>query len=389
MSTAYEPFRYRGLRPSPSDMIPNRAPHRGFQRWLLVALLSIVAGLAGCDLIGEDDDVVEGVNLDELFARPSLAEIAAIEQEWEDRDVAAVDAEIVHDDSLIAAGWSASVAVIRHRVGAVDHFGAVIIPRLDEGRSRAVLVYLHGNDDGVSIKGEIDLLMAGSTQVRDSFIVVVPSFRSEPLRVGDHTFTSDGPPSPWNFDVDDALALLEATIALYPQADEDRIAAIGFSRGATVAMLMAIRDARIDGVVEYFGVTDFYGSFAQEVVRDALRGRRHAFPAVDYLDETVIQPLKNGRKTIGDVRAELTRRSPLHFADRLPALQIHHGEMDDVVPVSEANALIDVLKDLDAVHFESYLYADGTHHPLTLNGSLGRTTDFLLRVIASGRNPVL
>lgn len=361
---------------------------RFFHGWIIVALLALSTAPVGCDVVGGDDDnVVAGVDLDELFAPPSQPEIAGIEQDWAARVIASVDAEIVHAESLTVPGWSGNVAVVRHRVGDVRHYGAVIVPRLNENRSRPILVYLHGDDDGIVLDGEIELVMEQATQIRDSFIVVIPSYRSEAVRIGGSTFTSDGPPSPWNYDVDDALALVETTLALFPQADEDRIAAVGFSRGSTVAMLMAIRDPRIDAVVEFFGATDFYGSFVREVTRDALRGRLRNLPALDYLNDTTIQPLKNRRITVAEARAELTRRSPLLFADRLPALQVHHGEKDLTVPVSEAHALIGVMTSMGAVSFESYLYPDGHHHPLTLHGSLDRTASFLLRVLAAESDP--
>lgn len=343
-----------------------------------------------CDAFeGDDDSVVAGVDLDELFAPPSTSEIAAIEQDWAGRIIASENAEIVHEETLTVPGWSGNVAVVRHRVGDVRHYGAVIVPRLDENRPRPILVYLHGDDDGIVLDDEIERVMEQATQIRDSFIVVVPSYRSEAVRIGGRTFTSDGPPSPWNYDVDDALSLLEAAFALFPQADEDRIAAVGFSRGSTVAMLMAARDPRIDAVVEFFGATDFYGSFVREVIRDALRGRLRDLPGLNYLNETTIQPLKNRRITVADARAELTRRSPLSFADRLPALQVHHGVKDLTVPVSEAHALIAMMTSMGAESFESYLYPEGHHHPLTLHGSAGRTASFLLRVLDAERRPVL
>ena len=64
------------------------------------------------------------------------------------------------------------------------------------------------------------------------------------------SYRSDGNASPWDWDVDDALALLDVAISTTPEANSDRIGVLGISRGADVAMLMAIRDPRIDAVVE-------------------------------------------------------------------------------------------------------------------------------------------
>ena len=107
-----------------------------------------------------------------------------------------------------------------------------------------------------------------------------------------------------------------------------------------MALLMGIRDERIDRIVEFFGPTDFFDVFVQDVVEEALLGSLRDLPALDFLNEELIQPLRRGELTIPQVRPELVRRSPVLFADRLPPLQMHHGDMDDVVEVSQAQSLI-------------------------------------------------
>jgi hypothetical protein len=145
---------------------------------------------------------------------------------------------------------------------------------------------------------------------------------------------------------------------------------------------MAIRDPRIDVVVEFFGPTDFFGPFVQEVVEEALLGTPRDLPGLAYLDQRFIQPLKDGQLAIGDVRLELVRRSPVYYAQQLPQLQVHHGTADAVVPVGEAERLIEVMSALGrgAPGFEAYLYPDGEHDPLTLDGSIERTLEFLGRL---------
>jgi len=174
----------------------------------------------------------------------------------------------------------------------------------------------------------------------DDYVFVIPSFRAERLTFGGVNYLSDGPPSPWDRDVDDALALLNVAVATTPEADDTRVGVIGFSRGACVAMLMAERDPRIDVVVEFFGPTDFFGPFVQEVTREALLGTLRDLPGLAYLNNTLIQPLKNGDLTIDEVRLEMVRRSPVYFAELLPQLQVHHGTADNTVPVGEAERLI-------------------------------------------------
>jgi dipeptidyl aminopeptidase/acylaminoacyl peptidase len=180
--------------------------------------------------------------------------------------------------------------------------------------------------------------------------------------------------------VDDALTLLNVALEIEERADPGRIAAIGFSRGATVALLMAIRDPRIDGVVEFFGATDFFGTFVQEIVRDALRGDVRELPGVSVMNEQFIQPAKRKEKDVQALRMELVRRSPVLFAAQLPALQVHHGLIDPVVPPSEAESLVKVMQAMSTHDFEYYFYPNGSHHPLTMEGSIERAADFLLRV---------
>jgi dipeptidyl aminopeptidase/acylaminoacyl peptidase len=344
-------------------------------RW---AFFLFLAGTAGCGLLRAGDDA--GVDFRLLFAPPTEGEIRSVLEEWQRRDVSAAAVTVVLEEVFSVAGWTGILRVVSHRVGGRTHYGAVISPP-DDGTERPVLVMLHGSDSGVSIEGDVVPLYALAPDVRSGFVVVVPSFRSEPLRLRDRSFQSEGPASPWDGDVDDALALLEAALAVTPQADPARVAALGFSRGATVALLMAVRDERIGRVVEFFGATDFFSPFSQEIVREALEGRLRPLPGLEHLHRAFIQPLNEGEISIDDVRIELLRRSPVYFAARLPALQLDHGTADHVVPVTEAEALIRVLEPRSVPEFEPYLYPGGGHHPLTLEGSIPRTLDFLLRML--------
>ncbi|MEX0599534.1 MAG: hypothetical protein WD205_02750, partial [Rhodothermales bacterium] len=95
---------------------------------------------------------------------------------------------------------------------------------------------------------------------------------------------------------------------------------------------------------------------------------------------------------MSEVRVDLIRRSPVYFADRLPAVQIHHGLNDPIVPPAEAQQLVDALErdalDGDArgddelggagrTSYEAYFYPSGGHDPLSLNGALDHLTTFL------------
>ena len=123
-------------------------------------------------------------------------------------------------------------------------------------------MYLHGGDSGVDV-GDVDIIGHFLGELRDRFVYVIPSFRSERLEVGDSVWISTGPASPWDYDVDDALALLNVALELTPQAKSEGVSIIGASRGAGVAMLAGIRDERIGNIVAFFGPTDFFDGWVR------------------------------------------------------------------------------------------------------------------------------
>jgi dipeptidyl aminopeptidase/acylaminoacyl peptidase len=344
---------------------------RALPALLLIPLIACSGGEA-------PDRIVEGVNLSALFAPPTQAEIDAVKEEWSRRDVSAQGVEIV----ATTTDGDLEVVVVSHTVGGVRHYGAILAPIGAQPDTLPILVYAHGGDGGV----DVDDLLAGIPlllpNTADSFLFVIPSFRDEPLDFDETRYRSEGPASPWDRDVDDALALVNVADQLFESADPDRIGVLGFSRGGCVGLLMAIRDPRIDLVVEFFGPTDFFGPFVQEVTEEALRGTPRDLPGLDYLDAELIQPLKSGAITEAELRLEMLRRSPVYFAERLPEVQVHHGTADDTVPVGEAERLIEVMRSLgrDAPEFEAYLYPGAGHDPLQMPASFPRTRQFLERL---------
>jgi len=333
------------------------------------------------------DNIVEGVNLTQVFKAPSAAEIGAISDEWEARDVSARDVQVMRTSAQTVGATSVTVKIVAHTVGSYRHFGAVIAPLDKPIGSLPILVYSHGGDSGENLSLTLNFLPSQLATLVGEFVVVVPSFRSEPLIYGGHAYVSEGSPSPWDHDVDDALALLNAAIEITPSADPAHIGVLGFSRGAGVGMLMAIRDPRIDAVVEFFGPTDFFGTYMQTLTEEALRDSLRDLPGLNYLNSAFIQPLKNGTITIADFRKEIVRRSAVLFADRLPQLQVHHGTADSTVEFSQAESLRDAMHKVGRgePEFEFYAYEGGVHDFTTLTGSLDRGVAFLQRL----RTPVL
>ena len=379
-----------------NDSLLMRLMRRG-TLWLVCALLLLAACDSSTSMVEEtppapepedEGTIVAGVNVDLLFAPPTDAEIQAVLDEWDARRALTLAVSDYREEVAVSAdlaGKSATMRVVSHTVGGVRHYGAIVAPTDVPERSLPVVMLTHGGDSGVDVDGMLGAVTASFGETASQFVYAVPSFRSEPLSAAGQVFTSDGPPSPWDFDVDDALTLLTVTLENTPAADPERIAVVGFSRGADVALLMGLRDERIDLVVDFFGPTDFFGDLVRLVVNQALLGFVLPLPGVPYLSDTYVQPLKDGTLSINDVRLELVRRSPVYFTDALQRfqLQLHHGRRDLIVPVAESERLIAVMNSLGrtAPDFEFFLYDDGGHDPGTLPGSLGRTAAFLARLL--------
>ncbi len=321
-----------------------------------------------------------GADLDALFAPPTAMEVAQVEAEWETREPEVGGVRLELDSQVTEGGVPLRVRILSHTVGGFRHYGAVVTPPGAEPGSLPAIVYAHGGDDGVVV--EDAFLLNTLLQLQGlSAAIVIPSYRSEPLQFGDQGFLSEGPPSPWDRDVDDTMSLLSVALEEMPELDEERVAIVGLSRGGGVGLLMAARDPRIEAVVEFFGPTDLFGEYAREIFEEALDGVLRDLPGLEYLNETVILPWQLGELSDAAARLELVRRSAVYFVDRLPPVQLHHGTEDTVVAVSQAHRLIEAMHAAGKTEeeFEEHLYPGVGHEltPLIGAGAAGRTIEFL------------
>jgi dipeptidyl aminopeptidase/acylaminoacyl peptidase len=323
------------------------------------------------------------VDLAALFAPPTDAEIAAVRAEWAARDTEPDDVRVEGSEEFVLGSVPATLRILSHAIAGGRHYGAVVTADGAAAGSLPVVVYAHGGDQGVSTS-ELALVAFALGDVSAGFAWVVPSFRSETLRTAEGTRQSGGGASPWDLDVDDAMALLGAALGETPEADADRVGVLGFSRGAGVGLLMGTRDARVDRVVEFFGPTDFFGPYIRTVVEEALEGSLRNLPGLSTLNDRFIQPYAAGSLTVAEARTEFVRRSVVLFAADLPELQIHHGALDEVVEVSQAERLIEVLEAMGrGPPGDGYfVYPGGTHDPITLPGSVERARAFLEALLA-------
>jgi predicted esterase len=335
-------------------------------------LLAILAACAPRLAPGTADRLLDG-----LFAPPTAAEAAAVEADWAARDTGVHGLRVERDDR---DADGRRTLVLSHTVGGVRHFGLVRVPAGAAGRKLPVLVVAHGGERGVTA---LELFRSGP--LAEAWVQVLPSYRSERLVASPLRWhRSEGPPSPWDRDVDDVMALLGAALQAVPEADAGRVALLGRSRGAGVALLMGIRDPRVKGVVAFSGPTDFFLPAVRRLAERAVRSRIPRLPGAGYLADSVLFALRDGRTTVPRARLELLRRSPARFVHRLPPVQLHHGSDDDEVAIAHAERLAQALHESrrDPASWEYHRYEGGGHRPRTLAGSRERAEAFLQRIAA-------
>ena len=350
----------------------------------LSSLLVLFVLLAGCELSANlgDDTIVAGVDMSELFTPATQEEKTAVTLDWATRDTRASGILVEKEGAVSVAGKSGTVRIVSHIVGDVKHYGAIVTPDGLDPASTPVVVYAHGGDSGVSVDNEVLLLLSFFGDVFEQFVYVVPSYRSEAISFDGVTYTSEGEASPWDYDVDDTMALLEVAFNLEPAADPSRVGVLGFSRGAGVGLLMDARSTKIDQVLDFFGPTDFFGPFVQDVTREILLGNPRELPGLAFLSEEFVLPYQREEISLERVRLELTRRSPVLWVEKMSKVQAHHGTADQIVPLSQTQSLVQAMEAAGKTddEFEYFIYEGGDHNPLTLEGSIERARDFLLEL---------
>ena len=321
--------------------------------------------LAACDTSGVDgpgvplpDEIVEGVNLTELFAAPTSTERDAVRAEWATRDAERDERyDYVTLPPVRAADGSDLIVYVGHAGagGTVVHHGVVRLPPRLPGdvAPRPVVLVLPADSAGATVAGALATLPVERSLI-DDFIHVVSSFRGQTLTVEGTPFTSPTDSSAaYDLDAEDALALLDEVLDTEPLADPGRVAISGYDRGGTAALIAGERMPGLRMVTSLAAPTDFFLPDMRHLARAYLRGESTgAFPAFADVAVSVLEPLRGGGGNIDAARMALLRRSPAHFAGPPPFIYAAHGFLDAVVPVSHGRALIDVIGTPEAVYSE-------------------------------------
>ena len=329
---------------------------------------------------------------DLLFAPPTESELDAQRAKFGTVDVSAINPQLVEQGEMgpDLNGQNSRYWIISHMSDGYIHYGAVVFP---EGvtDSLPVLLQCHWGDGGIALDADFRMMLLMEKGLSRQFVHVVPSFRSESITNLGRTWTSTGAPSPWDRDIFDALRLVAAAesltvhppavLTVTPKIKQGTRRVIGFSRGGGVALLVALNDKRYTRVADYFGPTDFYGEFVQNVFRKLVTGTVPDLPGVDFLNAAVVSPYHQGTLTLDSARSELLRRSPARFASDLPPVMIHHGDADTIVPVSQAEDLWKaILKDGSGTTVASsrlFIYPGAGHSPFGMVGKIDSTISFL------------
>ncbi|MDP6775976.1 MAG: prolyl oligopeptidase family serine peptidase [Candidatus Latescibacteria bacterium] len=315
------------------------------------SLLQFLAGilLVACgseDPLAPDDTVAR---LDALLAEPTTSEIAAALSEL-DAKSPVCDAGGLQVLEQSQQGF-ADLSLVSYRSGGLRIYGVIARPKAP-GRY-PLLLYNHGGDGGID-PTELDHPLAGG------FVQVASSFRDEAVHWFGTDYRSDGPASPWDRDVDDALVLLECARGL-PEADTTRTVVLGGSRGGGVSLLAAARRPdRFRCAIDIYGPTDFLDPAFRGIADTLAAGGSDSRPGMDFLKSTLLTPYLEGTVPLATARAALIRRSSIYFAGRLPPTQVHHGTMDLVVPITQSDRLAARLEDLGKP-FEYYRYPGAGH----------------------------
>ena len=248
-------------------------------------------------LVGCGDRPNEPGDLSSFFAPPTAAEIAAVQSDWDARDLQSTGWEVLGDGDI----GGLRVEVVSHAVEGDTRYGLVRYPqRYNPSQCYPVLVFNHGEQDGVSTNALTESRFSNGC-LRD-FFIVVPSFRGEELGTGElglSNLISEGEPSELDGDVDDTIALLNTVLETMPGANASRIAVFGRGYGGGVSHLVAARDSRITLGVVFSGPTDHITHpDLQERVEAAINGDSPPAPPVQTMMDAAVTPFLAGEITL-------------------------------------------------------------------------------------------
>jgi hypothetical protein len=288
----------------------------------LVVVLLLICVVISCK---EHDNFLSGYNTDELFADPSQQEINAVLADWNSRDLSPglydIEQSIQISDDL-------TLKMISYDVSGLKEYAALLIPKSDQ--KMPVRMYFDGFGYDVTVNSL--KLVAGQSSSAKPFIFAVPALRGQSLDIEINEIHYTSPLSEGEhcdaFDraADDGIAMLNVIESMEPSADMNRVSVRGGSRGATVALLMGIRDSRVKKSVAVAGPANLL-ELTSAMVNDLTY-------RCQFLDNLV-----HKKYSVAQARHIMIASSPVFFARMLPSSQMHLATDDTIVPVSQGDEL--------------------------------------------------
>ncbi len=272
-------------------------------------------------------------------------DIDSVNHQWQNRYLDPQDVEIVRE----VAEDSYIVKIIKHTVLGNDHYGAIAVPNSSSTEKIPVVVLPDGlNQLNPTIN--IDTVL-GYNQGQDNalapFIQVIPAFRGRTLIFqGSQWFAQGDFCDAYDGAADDSIALLNVAEQLVPQGNYDKVLVWGGSRGGNNALLLGVRDPRINTVLAAAAPVDFY--------RDEVLRRYGSQYRCQYLTG----------KTETESRQRMLASSPLYFEQNLnvQTVFLFHGTQDTVVPVWNIHEMTAKLRlQSPAIQVEAFLYEGHSH----------------------------
>ena len=305
---------------------------------------------------------------DSLYIPPDSAEMQEVLHIWDQRDMGVYDWQ-VNLDTIIN---NQRHLIVSHKIENSRHYGLIRFPGSVASAGNCpepALVLFHGGISGFSMNHLNNLsYFLPDPLLNDSLIIIVPSYRSESIDLGNNKiFNSEGPSTEIDKDADDVLVLLEAIIQNTNYIDTNRISGIGFSRGANTASKAGIRSDRFKRLMLFFGPYDYFnqGMMAQTISNYQFQ---LGPPSIAYhLLYEGIGDYCNGLISMHDLRIKILSWSGGYFANLLPPTLIFHGMLDQIVPIENAYFLDSVMNSLNLEEDYFHLYT----YPLSGHGLFG------------------
>lgn len=356
--------------------------------WLAAACSSPGVPASGSSSSGVSTDERRWT-FDELLNPPAAAELDRVDRDWAGKEWTVSDIRLVGATTVPLGPDLFEARLYTHALNGSRRCGAVLVP---QGAGPASLIGLVDIGDIAWDYRDRDLTNGPyvgrilGDRAR-GFAVIVPCARGMGLRVGDLRVSADGDRrDAWEGVAEDAIAFLTVALSLTPRIDRERLAAYGYSRGGGVALIVGQRDPRIKAVLAFAPPTDWFSAMGRPGQNWAERlelASRDSALAPDTRENQYLDWFVRDREALplAALRRRLVGASPLYFTEKLPAVQIHHGENDGPVPVRNATAVRDRLPANDD-NRRVFIYP-GVGHRLDETVALTTGRAFLMTHLAS------